>query len=311
MTEYSLVKKYIELKKKHSAFFEKFNPIKRVKYKKEIVSVKTEIDKIEAELTSQILSLKLNYYKVLEELRNNNLERLLLQNEAIKNYVNNSAISNNLGFNLNEKEDVLNEFRELCIKSWADNIISAEERKELNTFCKEMKIDIITQHSIEWEVKNRTNKDNLDINNIILYYHEIENRAVSDISKIFQTEYRLKISEDRINQFLKSKDVEVTTKGNNEDDIIYKINFGSINVYVQKIEEINSNFEFEIAYMEGFGGDFKILIETKVYESISEIELIDLISDAISYKNSFNNVAHFLELKPKVKSKLIKILNYS
>ena len=50
MEEYRLVKKYIELKKTHGDFFKKFNPIERVKYKDQIVSVRTEIDKTEAEL---------------------------------------------------------------------------------------------------------------------------------------------------------------------------------------------------------------------------------------------------------------------
>lgn len=311
MENENIIDRYIALKRKHGDFFEKFNPVTRIAYKSEIISIKTEIDKLEAELTSQILSLKLNYYKILEELKANNLERFLLQNEAIQNYASNSAISNNLGFDLNQKEDVLNEFRDLCKKFWADNIISTEERKELNSFCKEMKIDIITQQAIEWEIKSETNKDNLDINNIILYYSDTENRSSEEISKLFSAEYRLKIPVDRINQFLTSKNITFDSKSNSEDDIIYKINFGSINVYVQKVNAINSNFNFEIGYMEGFGGDFKVLITSELYKSISEIELIDLIADAISYKNSLNNVGHFLELKPKIKNKLIKSLNYS
>jgi hypothetical protein len=311
MKELDLTEKYIELKRKHSNFFEKYNPEDRIEFKQEIVSIKTEIDKCEAEIVRRVLSLKINYYKVLEILKENNLERFLLQNEALQNYVNNTAISNNLGFNLSEKEDVLDEFRELCKNCWADNIISSDERKQLNLFCKEMRIDIITQQSIEWEIKNNTNKENLDINNIILYYHEIEGKSLEEMSKIFQSEYRLKVSIDKINQFLISKDLNNKNEANSDDNIIYKLPFGGISVYVQKVDKINSNFNFEISYMEGFGGDFKILIESKTYLNIKEIELIDIIADAISYKNSFNNVGHFLELKPKIKKRLKSILNYS
>lgn len=308
MKEENLIETYINLKKKHSDFFEKFNPINRLKYKSEIIKTKTELDKLEAKIISQILSLKLNYFKTFDVLKEKNIERFLLQNEAIQNFINNSAISNNLGFNLTEKEQVLNEFRELCKKFWADNIISAEERKELNSFCREMKIDLITQQTIEWQIKSETNKDNLDINNIILYYSEAESRTIEEISKIFQSEYRLKVSTERINDFLSSKDISINQNNESEDDIIYKINFGSINVYVQKVEKINSNFNFEIAYMEGFGRDFKILIEKTLYQSINDSELIDIISDAISYKNAFNNVSHFLEIKPKIKNTIKSIL---
>lgn len=298
-----LIDKLVEAKKKHSNFFRKFSPSERMKYSSQIVSLKKDIDKYEGAIISGILSFQYDYTKVYSELKKHNIESFVNDSDAIKNYLVNSSISNTVGHNRLSRINAIDEFKEMCLKFWDDFIITSDERDLLNSFCKENSIDIITQQYIETEITSSINKDNFDTKKIINYYVTEEKLEPNSILKILKKEYKLRVPLDKIesiiSDLLDDKDIKSTL--GTESNILYKLNFGRAEVIIDLINDENLRKDFKISYLTGTSGNYKISISKSTYKVSSKPEIIDIISDAICFKNSYQSVNEFLELKPKVK----------
>ena len=298
-----LIDKLVESKKKHSNFFIKFSPPERIKYSTQIVSLKKDIDKYESDIISGILSFKYDYTIVYSELQKHNLESFVNDSEAVKNYLVNSSISNTVGHNRLSRINATDEFKEMCLKFWDDYIITSEERRTMNVFCKENSIDIITQQFIETEIISSINKDNFDTIKIIKYYATEEKLDPNSILKILKKEYKLRVPLEKITAVISelSDDKDFKNSLSSESNILYKLNFGRAEVIIDLIEDEQLTKDFKISYLTGTSGNYKISIDKSKYKLSSKSEIIDIISDAICFKNSYQSVNEFLELKPKVK----------
>ena len=306
-----LVDRLIELKKSHANYFQKYLPHERLRYSTQIISLKKDIDKLEGSLISGILSFQYDYTVVYPELKKHNFESFIDESEAIQNYLVNSSISNSVGHNRLTRLDAVAEFKEMCLRFWDDYIITTEERRELNSFCNENSIDIITQQLIESEIISIINKDYFDTKKIINYYLAEEGLEAKSIHKILKKEYKLRVPVEKIEGIISDLSADKNLKGmlGSQPNIIYKLNFGKATVIIDLIDDENLSKEFKISYVTGTSGNYKISIPKPVYEISSSSELIDIISDAICFKNSYQNVNEFLELKPKIKRALREMIS--
>lgn len=298
-----LIDRLVESKERHSNFFRKFSPSERIKHKTQIVSLKKDIDKYEGAIISGILSFKYDYTIVYSELKKHNLESFVNDSEAIKNYLVNSSISNTVGHNRLSRITAIEEFKEMCLKFWDDYIITTDERDIMNSFCTENSIDIITQQFIESEIISSINKDNFDTKKIIKYYVTEEKLDSNSILKILKKEYKLWVPLDKIRAIISdlSDDKDFEGSLGAESNILYKLNFGRAEVIIDLIDDENLTRDFKISYLTGTSGNYKISIDKSTHKLSSQSEVIDIISDAICFKNSYQSVNEFLELKPKVK----------
>jgi hypothetical protein len=125
----------------------------------------------------------------------------------------------------------------------------------------------------------------------------------NSILKILKKEYKLRVPLDKIesiiSDLLDDKDIKSTL--GTESNILYKLNFGRAEVIIDLINDENLTKDFKISYLTGTSGNYKISISKSTYKLSSKPEIIDIISDAICFKNSYQSVNEFLELKPKVK----------
>ncbi len=174
-------------------------------------------------------------------------------------------------------------------------------------------IDVLTQQSIETKVIRSVNAENFNIQEIVKYYDLKEGKSVDEIEKILKREYKLRVKQERIESIINEYEDLLKNKSERTDDsIALKVQFGKTEIIVQLREHIRSEFQFEIQYISGYSGDFKVIIERNLFNTFSKMEFIDLLSDAISYKSEYESVPSFLELKPKIKNRLKEMLsNYS
>lgn len=307
-----LIEKYLDLNEKHSSFFSNYSSSDRMAYANEIITLKRDIDKIESEIISKILSFSIDYTKSYSRLKEHHKEKFLDSNDAIQNFLTNSSVTTSVGYNKTSREAVLEEYQEMCKTYWEDYLITSEERDNLNKFCKENLIDILTQQSIEGKVIRSVNEDNFNIPEIVKYYSLKEGKSIEEIERILKREYRLRVKSERIQSILEELESDDQEINDSNDAIALKVKFGRTEIIVELRDKINSAFQFQIKYISGYSGDFKIFIERSLFKTLDKSELIDLLSDAISYKSEYESVPAFLELKPKVKSKLRDMLsNYS
>lgn len=306
-----IINKLIDCKRKHAEYFQKYLPDERVKHMDDIISLKGKIDRHEANIISGILSFKYDYTIIYPKLKKHNLESFLEQSDAIDNYLINSSISNSVGHNRLTRIEAIDEFKDLCSTFWEDFIITSEERKSLNQFCKENSIDIVTQQFIESEVIKSINKENFDTEKIVQYYVLHENLDANTIHKILKREYRISVPLDKIKQIIIGLEIGNQKIDNlkAESNILYKLNFGKAEVIIDLVDDNNLPFDFKISYLKGLSGNYKISIPTDTYRQASKSDIIDIISDAICYKNSYQNVTEFLELKPKVKKSIKNMIS--
>lgn len=308
-----IVEKYLSLSDKHSSFFSTYPSNDRIKFADEIISLKRDIDKIESEIISKILSFSIDYQKTYIRLKENHKEKFLDTNDAIQNLLTNSSVTSTVGYNKTSRDLILGEYFELCKKYWEDYLITSDERNNLNKFCKDNLIDVLTQQSIETKVIRSVNAENFNIQEIVKYYDLKEGKSVDEIEKILKREYKLRVKQERIESIINEYEDLLKNKSERTDDsIALKVQFGKTEIIVQLREHIRSEFQFEIQYISGYSGDFKVIIERNLFNTFSKMEFIDLLSDAISYKSEYESVPSFLELKPKIKNRLKEMLsNYS
>ena len=95
-----IVEKLKKLKSKHNSFFKDFDPKNRLKKADEIISLKRQIDLIHSEIISSILSFRVDYDIIYNNLKSNNLHKFLDKNEAIQNFSVNNVITNSIGYSI-------------------------------------------------------------------------------------------------------------------------------------------------------------------------------------------------------------------
>jgi hypothetical protein len=307
-----IVEKYLSLSDKHNSFFSTYSSNDRIKFAEEIISLKRDIDKIESEIISKILSFSIDYQKTHTRLKENHKEKFLDTNDSIQNFLTNSSVTSTVGYNKTSRESILEEYFNLCKTYWEDYLITSDERNYLNKFCKDNLIDVLTQQSIETKVILTVNADNFNIQEIVKYYTLKEGKSSDEIERILKREYKLRIKQERIESILNEIEDLVNNSERTDDSIALKVQFGKTEIIVELREHIRSEFQFEIQYISGYSGDFKVIIERNLFNNLGKMEFIDLLSDAISYKSEYESVPSFLELKPKIKNRLKEMLsNYS
>jgi len=307
-----IVEKLKKLKSKHNSFFKDFDPKNRLKKADEIISLKRQIDLIHSEIISSILSFRVDYDIIYNNLKSNNLHKFLDKNEAIQNFSVNNVITNSIGYSRISREAILKEFEDLCLEYWSDFIITSQERKSLNDFCKENSIDILTQQNIEEKIRGGINKSRFNVEEIISFYYLNEGLKLDQILKIIRKEYRLQVPIDKVksvidsfNNDLSESEVRIIDGSN----IICKIDFDPIEIYVKKVDKLNYLFEFEISFITGTSGNFNILISENTIKNSSKERIIEIITDAICYKNSNSDIAQFLEMKTRVRNSILDKIN--
>lgn len=301
---------YKELKKKHSLFFSKYNASERIKYKEEIISLKRSLDELEVKIINGILNYSLNYSKILNELNDGNLNYFLKDNVAISRFLTSQKLSKTIGFNENQRNNILEEYNELCEKAWEDYILSTEERKKLNDFCKENLIDKTQQFLIEQKVSKKYT-DGFDLEKVVKHYIISENKSNDEIKSILEKEYKKNVSIEKIINVSKTINKEIIDEFELEEGdskLIKTIEVGdSVRIYIIVVNsKLNSGYEFEIGFEEKEMDSFKLIISKTLYNTNNLDRLMDVITDGICYYLSSRNdnkyqLKHFLELKPNVR----------
>ena len=298
-----IIEEYKLVKQKHSNFFRKYNANDRIKYAKEIITLKREIDEIESKIISGILNFTLNYNRVYYDLHSKELHGFLIENDGVKRFLSKQKVSDFIGYDENQRNQVIKDFKKLCEKVWEDYIITADERKELNDFCESNLIDKTQQFLIEQEVSKRYT-DGFDLIKIVEHYYSKENLSYKKIEEILDREYKKKVSLSRITSIISQLDKKISADikmGGSKSQLIKTINYANImTIYLIVVDgNITSGFEFEIGYKEGENDSFKIMISKTTHQGSDETRLIDIVTDGLCYYmcNNSMNIRHFLEQK--------------
>ncbi len=309
-----LVEEYKSTKRKHSEYFKKYSPMERVKHSKEIIKLKTEIDKIESRIINGILSLVFDYNKIYNELIKHELHHFLKGNTAINRFVINQKITVGLEYNENHRDEIISEFKDLCVKAWEDLIITNKERKELDDFCRENKIDKTQQYIIEQEI-SRKYTDGIDLDKVIKDYYVKENQSEEEIQKILKKEYKKHVEVERIKNVLVELDTDIISEIDWLDSekskliktIHYETNFA---IYLIVINgQISNGYEFDIGFSPGTEKSLKVMISNETFINADRTRLIDIISDAVCYSvcSKDMNLSNFLALKLNVRQHINRI----
>lgn len=302
---------YISLKKKHNKLFTSYSPSERLNHKDEIITLKKEIDFTEGKIINGILNFSIDYDRVKDELSVHGLDLFLKDNVGIGRFLMTRSIRDSVGFNQEKRSEVLEEFRELCKKVWEDYIITKEERKELNQFCKDNFIDKTQQFIIEQEVSKSFN-DDFDLIKIVKHYYLNENLDDDEIHDILKREYKKDVETIRIKVITSQLNGELDDELNLEEGqskLIKTLHWGeSYSIYIIVVNsELTSGFEFEIGYKEGEMNSWKIIISKKLYDNSNRTRIVDVITDGICYHLNSKNTGdmfqlkYFLELKSNVR----------
>ena len=298
-----IIEEYKSVKEEHSSFFKNYSAKDRLNHSEKIISLKRKIDEIESKIISGILNFTLDYNRVYNDLSSIELHGFLKDNIGITRFLSNQKISHSIGYDENQRNQVIKDFKELCEKVWEDYIITPDERKELNDFCKSNFIDRTQQFLIEQEVSKKYT-DGFDLIKIVEFYYLKENLTDNEIEEILHKEYKKKVSLSRISFITSqlndkiSKDIEM---GDSKSKLIKTIVFNDIlTIYLIVINgNITSGFEFEIGYNEGENDSLKIMISKTTYQESDETRLIDIVTDGLCYNlcSSNMNLRQFLEQK--------------
>lgn len=308
-----LVSLYIEKKKSHQKFFRVYNTEERLKRSDKIIKLKHQLDELEETIIEQTVKGRLPYDQVYSTLKKHGFQSFFDTSEKVQGFLTNQTIMDSVGFNLSERNAVIEEFENLCIKAWEDHIITSDEREELNSFCHLNKIDRTQQALIERKVATSFNQG-IDIERAIEYYFLEENKRAEEIKVILSKEYALDSSLDRIESLittLKEIILEDEDYSNAESTFSKTILFGEKKVYVVEIENLlTSGFEFEIGYIQEEPGNFKIIVNKTHYQSLDLSSQIELITDAVCYKvtapstDSGLSLKRFIELKTSIRPQI-------
>lgn len=298
-----LVEDYTRVKNEHSIFFKNYNAKERIKYSDEIISLKRKVDEFESRIVQGILNYTLDYTRVYNDLSKNELHGFLKDNVEVSRFLTNQKISHSIGYNKNERNQIIENFKKLCEDVWEDYLITSEERDVLNQFCRDNFIDKTQQFLIEQEVSKRFN-DGFDLIKVVEYYYINENHSDVKIQNILEKEYKKKILVDRISSITSKLNDEVSVGLDISDGgskLIKTINYNDlITIYLIVVDgEITSGFEFEIGYNEGENNSIKIMISDKKHKTSDESRLIDIITDGLCYNlcSGSMNLRQFLEQK--------------
>ena len=309
-----LVEEYKSAKRNHSEYFKKYSPSERIKYSKEIIKLKTEIDKIESKIISGILRFTFEYNRVFNELSKNELHHFLRDNPEINRFITNQKITAGAGYNENKRSQILSEFRDLCHKAWKDLIITNDERRDLNEFCRENQIDKTQQYIIEQEI-SRKYTDGIDLDKVIKDYYIRENQNEESIQQILKREYKKYIELERIKGVISELDSDIISEidwiEEDKSKLVKTINYlDIITIYLIVINgSIASGFEFEIGFEPGTKKGLKVMISKKTYDSSDKSRLIDLLTDALCYNlcTSDMSLTKFLEIKVHVRQQINRV----
>ena len=196
-----LVSLYIEKKISHQKFFRDYNAQERLTRSNKIIKIKHQLDELEEIITEHILNKRFPYDQVYSALKKQGFQSFLDTSEKVQGFLTNETIMDSVGFNMSERNTVIEEFENLCIRAWEDHIITSDEREELNSFCQINKIDRTLQALIERKVATSFNQG-IDIERAIEYYFLEENKGPEEIKVILSKEYRLDSSLDRIESLI-------------------------------------------------------------------------------------------------------------
>lgn len=308
----SILEQYIKSKKLHKSFFKEFNAEQRIKFSSDIVAIKTQCDTLESRILRDILNNKLDYYNTFNQLSRESCHQFLKENDEVNKYISSRTISQSLGYDNESRIKVTKGFRDLCLQVWDDCIITEEERKKLDNYCKENKIDVITKNLIEESVIKEINKEGFKINEIIEYYFSVEKKEGSQIQQLLLREYKQAVSLDRVNNYIIELTKSLTTKLelHESNDLLYTLNFNGIDVYIIAVNgNLSTSKDFDIAFVANNSQNFKVLITKDTFINESRDGLINIIADAICYKVSLSgDINQFLEMKTLVKQSVSKSL---
>lgn len=304
---------YILLRSEINNLFRKYKPKERIKHKDKIISLKRDADQLESKIVNGILNYSLDYDRVFKSLSEKNSHLFLKDDVAISRFLMNRSISSSVGFNEENRNKILLDFKELCLKVWEDYIITKEEREELNKFCRENFIDKTQQFIIEQEVSKNFN-GGFDLIKIVNYYFLNENSSDEEIQTILKKEYKKDVEITRIesittqlgNELSDELDIEqgesklVKTLHWNEQYSIYIIVVNSL---------LTSGFEFEIGYKEGETNSWKIIISKDLFEISDRTRIVDIITDGMCYHINSKSadmfqLKFFLEMKSNIRYKV-------
>lgn len=304
-----IIKDYCQLKSKHEKMFRNLSAEERIKKSEELIHLKKELDENEKKIISGILNYSLNYNRCFNLLREHNFHGFLKNDVGIIRFLMNRSISSAIGFSEEKRNEVLDDFKKLCEDVWADFIITTEERKLLDDYCIENRIDKTQQFLIEQSV-SKSYTDGFDLLKVVEYYFLKENKSDSEIKSILIKEYKKDVEENRIklitsqlNQSLSNElDIE---EGKSKLFKTIEINNNSIYIIIVN-GGLTSGFEFEIGFKEEETHSFKIIISKELVDQNDETRLIEVITDGICYYLTSNydggyRLKIFLELKPNVR----------
>lgn len=308
----SLLDQYIKSKKLHKSFFKEFNSEQRIKFASDIVAIKTQCDTLESRIIRDIINNKLDYYNTFNQLSRESCHQFLKENDEVNKYISSKTISQSLGYDNESRVKVTKGFRDLCIRVWDDCIITEDERKELDDYCKENKIDVITKNLIEESVIKEINKEGFKINEIIEYYFSIEKKEGSQIQQLLLREYKQAVSLERVENYIVelTKSLNSKLELNESNDLLYTLNFNGVDVYIVAVNgNLSTSKDFDIAYVANNSQNFKVLITKDTFINESRDGLINIIADAICYKvTSSGDINQFLEMKTLVKQSVSRSL---
>jgi hypothetical protein len=308
----SLLDQYIKSKKLHKSFFKEFNSEQRIKFASDIVTIKTQCDTLESRIIRDIINNKLDYYNTFNQLSRESCHQFLKENDEVNKYISSKTISQSLGYDNESRVKVTKGFRDLCIRVWDDCIITEGERKELDDYCKENKIDVITKNLIEESVIKEINKEGFKINEIIEYYFSIEKKEGPQIQQLLLREYKQAVSLERVENYIVelTKSLNSKLELNESNDLLYTLNFNGVDVYIVAVNgNLSTSKDFDIAYVANNSQNFKVLITKDTFINESRDGLINIIADAICYKvTSSGDINQFLEMKTLVKQSVSRSL---
>ena len=308
-----IIDDYLALKNSHLSFFKNLKPKERIKHSNEIIKLKKDCDALEVKIVNGILNYSLDYNRCLGELKKAGYDDFLKDNVAISRFLMNRQITSSIGYNVEERNKVLIDFEELCLKVWEDLIITTDERKQLNDYCSKNLIDKTQQFLIEQKISKKFS-DGFDLLKVIKYYYLNENYDAEKIQIIISKEYKknvdLKRIESLIEQFNKDLDNQLDLE-NGESKLIKTIVFSeNLKIYVIIVNGVlTSGYEFDIGYKEGENDNVKIMISKETYDSCDNSRLIGIITDGLCYyiNASTMNLNNFLEMKSNIRSHIEKV----
>ena len=286
-------------------------PAERISIADEIIKTKHRIDELESEIIQKITDLQIPYVDAYDFLKQNDCHHFLDKSNNIQNFKSTKSILDVIGFDIKVRNEKIRHFEELCIQAWDDHIITSEERADLDSFCRENKIDRTQQVIIESKVAAQFN-DGIDIESTIEYYFTEENKPSEEIKSILLREYKLDVDLERVREVtdvLQNIILEDEEFKEQDSELEKTIIFGERKVFLVTIEEdLNSGFEFEIAQMAGDMDDFKVIVNKSYYRLLNNTQRVELITDAICYYASptssdkkFYPLTMFLQMKQNVR----------